>query len=78
MKIAVFKHNDGQRIGIVPAESNDVLIDSVAASELLGLKSPEPSPDVLSLLRSSVDPNGYFTQTQAGLAGTMRCSPKLA
>lgn len=62
MRIAVFKHNDGQRLGIVPAESNGVLIDSVAASELLGLKSPAPSLDVLSLLRSSVDPNGYFTE----------------
>lgn len=62
MRLAVFKHDDGQRIGIAPTELSGVIIDSVAAFELLGLKSPGTPLDLLSLLRSSVEPNGYFTQ----------------
>lgn len=51
MRIAVFKHNDGQRIGIGPKDSGDLLIDIVAVSELLN--SSEPPGDVVSLISSS-------------------------
>ncbi|HET9789515.1 MAG TPA: fumarylacetoacetate hydrolase family protein, partial [Pyrinomonadaceae bacterium] len=51
MRIAVFKHNDGQRIGIGPKDSGDLLIDIVAVSELLN--GSEPPGDVVSLISSS-------------------------
>ena len=67
MRIAVFKHHSGERIGIGNARSNKVLIDAVAAAELVGLKGLEPSLEVLSLLRSSVEPDGYFTRLKQAL-----------
>lgn len=67
MRIAVFKNDDGDRIGIAHAKSNNVLIDSAAAAELVGLKGLEQSPDVLSLIRSSTELNGYFTKLKQAL-----------
>ncbi|HET6646909.1 MAG TPA: fumarylacetoacetate hydrolase family protein [Pyrinomonadaceae bacterium] len=65
MRIAVFKHNDGQRIGIGPKDSGDLLIDIVAVSELLN--SSEPPGDVVSLISSSSEPDGRYTQLKQAI-----------
>lgn len=64
MKIAVFKHDEGDRIGIVPKGSNGVLIDTVAATELLGLDMSDLPRDVLSLLRSSPGPGHPYSKIE--------------
>lgn len=69
MKIAVFKHNGGQRIGIAAKGPSDVLIDTVAASELLKLSSSELPRDMVSLLGSSSEPLGQFTQLKQAING---------
>jgi 2-keto-4-pentenoate hydratase/2-oxohepta-3-ene-1,7-dioic acid hydratase in catechol pathway len=61
MKIAVFKHNGGRRIGMAPGGSSDGLIDTVAASEILKLSSSELTRDMVSLLWSSSGPYGRYT-----------------
>lgn len=65
MRIAVFKHNDGQRIGIGPKDSGDLLIDIVAVSELLN--SSEPPGDVVSLISSSSEPDGRYEQLKQAI-----------
>ena len=67
MKIAVFKHNGGQRIGIAAKGPSDVLIDTVAASELLKLSSSELPRDMVSLLASSSEPLGQYTQLKQAI-----------
>jgi len=64
MKIAVFKHDDGERIGIAPKGSNGVLIDTVAAAELLRLEKSDLPRDVMSLLRSSPGPDHPYTKIE--------------
>lgn len=65
MRIAVFKHGDGQRIGVAQANSPGVLIDCVAASELGGIKISEKPSNLLALLRSSAEPGGYYSTLKA-------------
>jgi 2-keto-4-pentenoate hydratase/2-oxohepta-3-ene-1,7-dioic acid hydratase in catechol pathway len=67
MKIAVFKHNGGQRIGIAPKDLRDGFIDTVAASRLLKLNSSELSRDMVSLLWSSLEPYGQYTQLKEAI-----------
>ena len=67
MRIAVFKHNGGHRIGIAPKDSGDLLIDSVAVSELLNLGSSDPPGDMVSLISSSSEPNGRYTQLKQAI-----------
>jgi 2-keto-4-pentenoate hydratase/2-oxohepta-3-ene-1,7-dioic acid hydratase in catechol pathway len=67
MKIAVFKHNGGQRIGIAPKDSTDVLLDTVAASELLKLSSSELPRDMVSLIYSSSEPDCHYTQIKEAI-----------
>ena len=67
MRIAVFKHNGGQRIGIATKDSGDLLIDSVAVSELLNLGSSDPPGDMVSLISSSSEPNGRYTQLKQAI-----------
>ncbi len=69
MKIAVFKHNGGQRIGIAPKDSGDKFLDTVAASELLKLSSSELPRDMVSLLASSSEPLGQFAQLKQAING---------
>ncbi|MGI8898006.1 MAG: fumarylacetoacetate hydrolase family protein [Pyrinomonadaceae bacterium] len=71
MKIAVFKYNGGQRIGIAPKDSTDVLIDTVAASKLLKLSSSELPRDMVSLLASSSEPLGQFPQLEQAINGNV-------
>ncbi|MGI9069379.1 MAG: fumarylacetoacetate hydrolase family protein [Pyrinomonadaceae bacterium] len=67
MKIAVFKHNGGRRIGIAPGDSRDGFIDTVAASELLKLSSSELTRDMVSLLWSSSEPYGQYTRLKQAI-----------
>ncbi|CAN5798794.1 hypothetical protein BH20ACI3_BH20ACI3_06640 [soil metagenome] len=67
MKIAVFKHDGGRRIGIAPKNSSDLFIDTVAAAELLKLSSSELPRDMLSLLCSSSEPHGQYTQLKQAI-----------
>jgi acylpyruvate hydrolase len=66
MKIAVFKHNGGRRIGIAPKDSSDVFFDTVAVSELLKLSSELPR-DMVSLLCSSSEPDGQYAQLKQAI-----------
>lgn len=67
MKIAVFKHNGGRRIGIAPKDSSEGFLDTVAASELLKLSSDELPRDMVSLLCSSSEPDGHYTQLKEAI-----------
>ncbi|MGI9166454.1 MAG: fumarylacetoacetate hydrolase family protein [Pyrinomonadaceae bacterium] len=67
MKIAVFKHNGGPRIGIAPKDSSDVLFDAVALSERLNLGSSQLPRDMVSLLSSSSEPHGQYTQLKQAI-----------
>lgn len=69
MKIAVFKHNGGQRIGIAPKDSGDKFLDTVAASKLLKLSSSKLPRDMVSLLASSSEPLGQFAQLKQAING---------
>lgn len=62
MKIAVFKHDEGERIGIGSKGANGVLIDTVAAADLLKLEKSELPRDILSLMRSSPGPDHPYTK----------------
>ncbi len=68
MKIAVFKHNGGRRIGIAPGGSSNALIDTVAASEILKLTSSELTHDMLSLLWSSSEPYGEYARLKQAIS----------
>lgn len=68
MKIAVFKHNGGRRIGIAPGCSSNALIDTVAASEILKLTSSELTRDMLSLLWSSSEPYGEYARLKQAIS----------
>jgi 2-keto-4-pentenoate hydratase/2-oxohepta-3-ene-1,7-dioic acid hydratase in catechol pathway len=67
MRIAVFKHNGGRRIGIAPADSGDGFIDTVAALELLKLGNSELTRDMVSLLWSSSEPYGRYAQLRQAI-----------
>lgn len=67
MRIAVFKHNGGHRIGIAPKDSGELLIDSVAMSELLKLGASDPPGDMVSLISSSSESNGRYTQLKQAI-----------
>src|SRR5688572_14799682 len=67
MKIAVFKQNGRRRIGIAPGDSSDGFIDTVAALELLKLGSSELTHDMVSLLWSSSEPYGEYTQLKQAI-----------
>jgi len=55
MKVAVFKHKEERRIGFAPKDSINVLVDSVAASDLLKQCNYDASRDMLSLIQSWPD-----------------------
>jgi len=65
MKIAVFKHNGGRRIGIASENSSDVLIDTVVSSERL--KLGDLPRDMVSLLWSSSEPYGQYSQLRQAI-----------
>jgi 2-keto-4-pentenoate hydratase/2-oxohepta-3-ene-1,7-dioic acid hydratase in catechol pathway len=67
MKIAVFKHDGGRRIGIAPNDSSHEFIDTVVASELLNLRNFELPGDMVSLLGSSLEPYGPYTQLRQAI-----------
>lgn len=67
MRIAVFKHDNGLHLGIGHARYNGVLIDAVAASQLVGLEKPKEPADVLSLIESSSEPTGYYTRLKQAM-----------
>lgn len=67
MKLAVFKHNGGRRIGIAAKDSSDEFIDAVVASELLKLSSSDLPRDMLSLLWSSSEPYGQYSQLKQAI-----------
>lgn len=67
MRIAVFKHDNGLHLGIGHARYNGVLIDAVAASQLVGLEKPKQPADVLSLIESSSEPTGYYTRLKQAM-----------
>ena len=69
MKIASFKHNGVQRIAIAPKDSRHVFIDTVVASELLKLSSSEPPRDMVSLICSSSEAHGQYTQLKEAING---------
>jgi 2-keto-4-pentenoate hydratase/2-oxohepta-3-ene-1,7-dioic acid hydratase in catechol pathway len=66
MKIAVFKDNGRQRIGVAPKDSSDVFVDVVAAVEILRLNSSE-LPDVMSLISSSAASEGLYIQLKQAI-----------
>lgn len=68
MKLAVFKHNGGRRIGIAAKDSREVFFDTVAASELLKFSDSEPPRDMVSLLNSSSEPHGPYTQLMQAIS----------
>ena len=55
MKVAVFKHKDERRIGFGSKGSTNVLVDSVAASDLLKECDYDASRDMISLIESWPD-----------------------
>lgn len=67
MKIAVFKYDNGQRLAIGHAGYNGMLFDSVAASELVGLEQSKQPADVLSLIESSSEPDGYYSRLKQAI-----------
>src|SRR5688500_10973980 len=67
MKIAVFKYDNGQRLAIGHAGYNGMLFDSVAASELVGLEQFKQPADVLSLIESSSEPDGYYSRLKQAI-----------
>lgn len=66
MKLAVFKHNGAQLIGVAPRGSSDGFIDAAAALKLGGF---EPARDMLALISSSSEPQGHYAQLKQALAG---------
>ncbi len=67
MKIAVFKHNDGQRIGIAPKHSDNVIVDYVAASELLKQSDYDAPRDMISLIQSASEPIRQYAQLEQAI-----------
>lgn len=68
MKIAVFKHNGDQRIGIATKDSREVFFDTVAALELLKFSGSELPLDTVSLLSSCYEPHGPYTQLMRAIS----------
>jgi 2-keto-4-pentenoate hydratase/2-oxohepta-3-ene-1,7-dioic acid hydratase in catechol pathway len=66
MKVAVFKHKEGLRIAFAPNYAINVLIDSVAASDLLKQCNYDASRDMLSLIQSW--PNNQDSQIEGAIA----------
>ena len=52
MKVAVFKHQEELRIGFAPNDAINVLVDSIAASDLLKQYNCNASCDMMSLIQS--------------------------
>jgi len=67
MKLAVFKHNGGRRIGIAPADASEEFIDTVAALKLLNFGSSELTHDMVSLLWSSSEPYGEYARLKQAI-----------
>ena len=67
MKVAVFKHNGGSRIGIAPMGSSDAWVDAVAASELVNFGSSELPREMVSLISSWSEPNGPYSQLKQAI-----------
>ena len=67
MKIAVFTHNGEQRIGIAPKDSDNVVVDSVAASELLKQSNYSAPRDMMSLIQSASEPDSQYTQLEQAI-----------
>ena len=66
MKVAVFKHKEGLRIGFAPNNAFNVLVDSVAASDLLKQCNYDSSRDMMSLIQSW--PNTQHAQIERAIA----------
>src|SRR6266581_6211928 len=67
MKIAVFKHNGEQRIGMAPKDSDKVIVDSVAASELLKQSNCDAPREMLSLIQSASEPDSQYAQLEKAI-----------
>ena len=67
MKIAVFTHNGEQRIGIAPKDSDNVVVDSVAASELLKQSNYDAPRDMMSLIQAASEPDSQYTQLEQAI-----------
>ena len=67
MKVAVFKHNSGRRIGIAPNDSSDEFIETAVASQRLNLRNFDLPGDMVSLLWSSLEPYGPYTQLRQAI-----------
>ncbi len=68
MKIAVFKHNGERRIGIAPKDSDHVIVDSVAASELLKQSNCDAPSDMMSLIQAASEPGSQYAQLEQAIA----------
>lgn len=66
MKLAVFKHSGGPRIGIGPNASSERLVDSILASQLLN-PGYEVSRDMLSMIASSSEPDGDYMRLKQAI-----------
>jgi 2-keto-4-pentenoate hydratase/2-oxohepta-3-ene-1,7-dioic acid hydratase in catechol pathway len=67
MKLAVFKHQGEDRIGIASAASSGLIIDAAAAAARLGIGSAEASRDMLALIRSASEGDGFYSQLTAAI-----------
>jgi 2-keto-4-pentenoate hydratase/2-oxohepta-3-ene-1,7-dioic acid hydratase in catechol pathway len=65
MKVAVFKHKEERRIGFVPKDSINVLVDSVAASDLLKQCNYDATRDMMSLIESW--PDNQYAQLEKAI-----------
>jgi 2-keto-4-pentenoate hydratase/2-oxohepta-3-ene-1,7-dioic acid hydratase in catechol pathway len=66
MKVAVFKHKEERRIGFGPKDSINVLVDSVAASDLLKQCNYDASRDMMSLIQSW--PDNQYAQLEKAIS----------
>lgn len=71
MKLAVFKHSGGPRIGIAANAASDTLVDTVIASGMLQLRSEMPR-DMVSLLVSSSEPDGDYSKLKQAITESNR------
>ncbi len=67
MKVAVFKHNGARRIAIAAGDSTGGFIDTVAAADLLKLRSSDLTHDMVSLLWSSSEPYGEYARLKQAI-----------
>ncbi len=79
MRIATFKRDKEQRIGIAPKDLGDALIDLCAASELLkrGGEALDMPRDMMSLIRVSSETEGGYAQLENAIARLTK-DPSLA